>query len=123
MTTDEASSFDPCDFGHFVPAYWTQILKDTSILGAEYEIIDLEDKFIEYLESDGIYLEETQYISQFSDTEDEHYDADEQITEESSTQKPSDIFPETHAKIEAAIKSLGGCVVPKLNWTVPKVSL
>lgn len=121
MTTDAASSFDSSDYGHFVPAYWTQVLNDSPIMGMGYEIIDLDDKFVEYLESDGIYLEETQYTSQFSDIEDENYDTDDHDNNERSVQKPSDMFPETHSKIEAAMKRLGGCVVPKVNWTVPKV--
>lgn len=91
-----------------------EILADTPILGNHSEIIDLDAKFIEYLESDGLYLEESQYTSQFSDSEE--YDQEEAIGV-----NPSTAFPEVHAKVEKALKALGGCVVPKFNWTVPKV--
>lgn len=37
-----------------------------------------------------------------------------------SPQEP--YFPELVEKIQSAIASLGGCVVPKLNWSTPRVS-
>lgn len=119
-----AASDQVVDYQLFVPAYWTNVLTDTPILGRRFEIIDLDDKFIEYLESDGMYLEDTQYTSQLSDSENEgpiQLVKEEEVEEDSPQAKPSLLFPETHGKIIAAIEKLGGSVVPKVNWTVPTV--
>ena len=119
MTTSNCDQ--SLDYQPFVPSYWMQILADTPILGVKAEIIDLDAKFIEYLESDGLYLEETQYTSQFSDSDGSSRESEQEEAENILTSKPSVAFPEVHEKIEKAVKELGGCVVPKINWTVPKV--
>jgi hypothetical protein len=118
-----SSNDQAVDYQPFIPSYWMQILTDTPILGARSEIIDLDAKFIEYLESDGLYLEETQYNSQFSDSDRSSTESDPKEDGDILSFKPSDTFPEVHRKIENVLKGLGGCVVPKVNWTVPKVEL
>jgi hypothetical protein len=36
---------------------------------------------------------------------------------------PKTRFPDLHGAIEAAISALGGAVLPKLNWSAPKVRI
>lgn len=107
------------DFASFLPSFWTNNLPGFPILGSEFRIIDLDLNFIKYIESDGIILEDDVFSlgsslgdSNFSDNDYEKSKVDI---------KPSDLFPEIHQKIQNAISFLGGCVVPKLNWTVPTV--
>jgi hypothetical protein len=91
------------------------------LLGLNFKIIELDEKFIEFIESDGITLDdEDQYTSALSES-DEYSDTGSDNTV--MYFKPSEKFPELHKLIKSAIENLGGAVVPKLNWTVPKVYL
>lgn len=109
------------DFATFLPSRWTNILSKFPLLGSEYEIVNLDNEFIKFIESDGIILDEDiiSLRSSFDDFENDHFDFE--LESESSKLKPSELFSDIDQKIKKAIKSLGGCVVPKLNWTVPKV--
>lgn len=110
------------DLASFLPYYWFSMLQNVPILGQRYEIIDLDISFIEFLESDGISLDEDRPFTSGFSSSDEDY-PDNQSDSSAKYFKPSDIFPETHEKIKLSLQSLGGSVVPKLNWTVPKVKI
>lgn len=110
------------DLTTFLPSYWTSLLKEVPVLGLKFDIIELNNDFIEFLESDGLTLdEERPFISGFSSSDD-YSSEEEECSEFIHKFIPSDKFPELHNKIKSAIQDLGGVVVPKLNWTVPKVS-
>jgi len=84
------------------------------------KIIKLSCEFVEYLKSDGIVLPDlnaptySNELEGYSD-EDDNVEWDEQ---ERNVTIPE--FPELQEEVEAAIKSLGGEVFPKLNWSSPK---
>lgn len=103
----------------FLPSFWLSNLNEIPLLGSNFKIIELDEKFIEFIESDGLTLEsEDQYTSTLSGSDEySEADSDNAIT----FCKPSEKFPELHELIKNAIEDLGGTVVPKLNWTVPKV--
>ena len=50
---------------------------------------------------------------------DEGGDGDDDDSDEESDPAPS--FPELTQQISSAIESLGGAVIPKLNWSSPRV--
>jgi hypothetical protein len=54
------------------------------------------------------------------DDEDQHSDGDASIHEAAQSQYD---FPELIAQIQSSIDELGGAVMPKLNWSAPKVLL
>ncbi len=115
--TLKADSFDVM---HFLPANWTSRLKNVPILGSKYEIIDLNKDFIEFLESEGMALDDDRpFTSGFSSSDEDYPENDSDISVKYF--KPSEKFPEIHEKIRNAVNSMGGSVIPKLNWTVPKV--
>ena len=103
------------DFASFLPSFWTNNLSGFPILGSEFRIIDLDSIFIKYIESDGIILEDDVFSFDDSNFSDNDYEKSK------LNLKPSELFPEIHQKIQNAISFLGGCVVAKLNWTVPTV--
>lgn len=106
----------------FLPSYWTSALKEIPVLGSEFDIIDLNADFVEFLESDGLTLdEERPFISGFSSSED--YSSSEEDCDEDNSKMciPSERFPELHERIKYSIQRLGDVIIPKLNWTVPKV--
>lgn len=108
------------ELAYFLPSSWTNILHNAPLLGGNSVIIDLDKSFVEYLESDGIFLEKllcATSSSKFSDSEDYSSESDF----EQGHLVPSQIFTEIHEIIVKKIAFLGGCVVPKLNWTVPLV--
>ena len=117
MTCNDENS----DMISFLPSFWSSKLTEVPLLGSNFKIIDLDEKFIEFIESDGLVLEdEDRYISSLSGFDEySEADSDNAVT----YLKPSEKFPELHELIKSAIKDLGGTVVPKLNWTVPKVCL
>lgn len=109
------------DMTYFLPSFWLNNLKEVPLLGSNSKIIELDEKFIEFIESDGLTLDnESTYISTLSDSDEySETESDNSVT----YCKPSEKFPELHKIIKDAIEALGGAVVPKLNWTVPKVQL
>ncbi len=106
------------DFKFFLPKLWLNImkLKNVNIIGKEWRIIDIDDSFMKFLESEGIYLydTDTKFESKFSDSE---YD---DIIDSDSNEKKCLISKEFNEKIVKIISELGA-VVPKINWTVPTV--
>lgn len=107
----------------FLPSFWTNSLSDFPILGSEFRIIDLDKNFIKFIESDSIILEDDVFSLESSFDDSNCYSSDNDCEKEKSKVdlKPSILFPEIHRNIQNAISFLGGCVVPKLNWTVPTV--
>jgi len=106
------------DFAKFLPSFWTKSLKKAPLLCPRYEIIDLNNEFIHFIESDGLILDDDTFVSSFSSDDDF---SDNETDAHESYIKPSEAFPLLHANIKHVFESLGGSVVPKLNWTVPKV--
>lgn len=106
----------------FLPSFWTSFLKNVPILGSKFEIIELGSDFIDFLESDGLFLDDDKHILSSLSSSDEEYSDSDSETVGASYRKPSETFPVLNEKIKNAIFSLGGTVVPKLNWTVPKVT-
>jgi hypothetical protein len=51
--------------------------------------------------------------------DDSAFTAEDEASDEEGEPLPS--FPEVEAAIGAAIERLGGAVIPKLNWSAPKV--
>lgn len=113
---------DSLDLASFLPSNWTSSLGNVPILGSKFEIIDLEDSFLDFIESDGLFLNDdgVPLESGLSSSDEEYSDSDAE--ENASSRKPSELFPILNEKIQNSITSLGGIVVPKLNWTVPKVT-
>ncbi|KAJ4975092.1 hypothetical protein NE237_000198 [Protea cynaroides] len=54
--------------------------------------------------------------------EEEDYEVSEGSGDESESPPPAPCFPELELKIKESIKTLGGAVFPKLNWSAPKDS-
>lgn len=115
------TSNDNHDLRHFLPSYWATSLANVPLLCSKFETIELDEKFIEFIESDGLILEEENtYVSALSSCDElSESDSDHSV----SYYVPSEKFPEVHENIKNAIKTLGGVVVPKINWTVPKVDI
>jgi hypothetical protein len=90
-------------------------------------VIPLPTEFIDYLLSDGVSLPEgaTRVSSCIPNTADEHWSSDEEDENDdqnngSDETRPQFSFPELTDQVETAIRSLGGSVIPKLNWSAPK---
>lgn len=82
-------------------------------------IIPLEDAFIRFILSDGIKLPSGTNVSscaKFHLEEDCSWSSDDNEDDDDDNY----CFPELNAKIEEAIRQLGGAVMPKLNWSAPK---
>lgn len=117
MTCNDENS----DMIPFLPSFWSSKLNEAPLLGSNFKIIELDEKFIEFIESDGLTLEDEDQCTSTLSGSDEYYDSDSEYAV--AFCKPSEKFPELHELIKNAIEDLGGAVVPKLNWTVPKVYL
>lgn len=74
-------------------------------------LVPLTQPFLEYLRADGIVLppEANADDSGYEDEDEEHENTD-----------PSGQWPGIHESIRATIDTLGGKVIPKLNWSAPK---
>lgn len=107
---------------YFLPSFWTVSLRNVPVFGCKYEIIEVEMNFIDFLERDGLFLDDSKpFISAFSDNDEEYSEGESEVNVSHLT--PSECFPDLNEKIKNAISNLGGTVVPKFNWTVPKVIL
>jgi hypothetical protein len=85
-------------------------------------------EFLEWLQADGVILPPTVALSstgrersqeEGSDDDDEE-GTEWQREENVSASSPSSSFPAFEAALTEAIAELGGAVVPKLNWSVPR---
>lgn len=72
-------------------------------------LVPLTQPFLDYLRADGIVLPPD------NDPDDSGYE-----DEENENIDPSEQWPGVQESIRQAIKTLGGKVVPKLNWSAPK---
>lgn len=96
---------------------WYDNFKDVTFRS---KVIELSPNFVVYLKSDGIVLpdaEETLYSNSLTGYSDS--DSDDGWDEEISATRTS-LFPDLKAKVESAIKELGGSIFPKLNWSSPR---
>ena len=113
------------DYSIFLPKFWISSLGNVPLFSPLYEIIELDENFINFLESVGMYIDDDIIVSSFSSEDEEKHD---ELTCRNANEAqndclmPSKAFPDIHDKIIMSIKELGGYVVPKINWTVPKVS-
>lgn len=104
----------------YLPAVWIKHFPNIPILGGKYELISLDERFFEFLESDGLILDhDTTLESSFSSSEEDSIE-DSDDTELLFT--PSAIFPDIDSKIKHVVSNFSNGVVPKINWTVPKVN-
>ena len=93
-------------------------------------LADLPPDFQEYLESDGLRLPvDATKLSNFApneqtqiedDSDDEHDDSENDSDNNSDDAMRQFSFPELNRQLTEAIASLGGAVLPKLNWSAPK---
>jgi hypothetical protein len=72
-------------------------------------LVALTQPFLDYLRADGIVLPPE------ANADDSGYE-----DEENDNTDPSEQWPGVHESIRQAIDTLGGKVVPKLNWSAPK---
>ncbi|KAF8927644.1 D123-domain-containing protein [Dissophora ornata] len=113
------------------------------------KIIPLPEDFIEYLNSDGVFIPGQSGVTMaLSDSEDEDEDEENQLTdmerlkklqeetyrqaqendndssddeaEDNDEETPLPYFPELEHQIAETIDELGGEVFPKLNWSSPR---
>lgn len=137
----EVPSFPPvtrdhilhCSYDYWFPKYRTSCIRS--------RVIPLSRDFVSYIREDGIILaddergnsndsdsdddwEPTAPSSEFPPPPRQPGDADDSDSEDDDDTParlpPNKRFPELHNAINAAIKTLGGAVAPKLNWSSPK---
>jgi hypothetical protein len=88
----------------------------------------LPAEFLEWLQTDGVILPPSVALSstgrertQQEDSGDEDEEIEWQREEENvSASSSSSSFPALEAALTEVIAELGGAVVPKLNWSVPR---
>lgn len=83
-------------------------------------VLQVPAPFLEYLMSDGVRLpaeatKVSSYVSTGSNNDDDSWGGDDDDEESSDFS-----FPELTQQIQLAIESLGGKVMPKLNWSSPR---
>jgi hypothetical protein len=103
---------------------WYEKFKDISLRSC---IIPLSEDFVKYLQADGISVPTTVSIGICGRGDDGGSEwGDGGSDSEGSCQGQGDVrqqvqnFPELERRVEEAIASLGGSVLPKLNWSAPK---
>ncbi|KAM7207368.1 D123 domain containing protein [Naviculisporaceae sp. PSN 640] len=131
-----------CGYDFWFPKYRTSCIRS--------RVIPLTPEFVSYIREDGILLaddepdtktsskKKTDGSNETEEDEDdweptnpspfrpppedeEHSDSDSESEEDRPAKlPPNKRFPELHNSINNAIKSLGGAVAPKLNWSAPK---
>ncbi|KAJ8294326.1 Cell division cycle protein 123 [Rhodotorula toruloides] len=119
-----------CQFSH-----WYPLFKRISPKATVIRPIPQEDDFVEYLESDGLFLPEGSGPMGLSELSDSDSD-DEPTSSSSSTASSTDgaddrptrsprqrrqfSFPHLDAEIRSALARYDGAVFPKLNWSSPQ---
>ncbi|KAI8102196.1 hypothetical protein M9435_005802 [Picochlorum sp. BPE23] len=87
-------------------------------------IIELSDTIVTWLIADGIVLRNIE--DAFPTREKDPYDTSDSWSTESSSSSaetggaPPEELAEVYARVKDAIDELGGCVIPKLQWSCPK---
>ncbi|CEQ42494.1 SPOSA6832_04329, partial [Sporobolomyces salmonicolor] len=110
-----------CQFSSWYPSFKRAAPKATII-----RPIPHEDDFLEYLDSDGLFLPEgsgPNGISELSDSEDEAEEQDEGDSDDDEPPKKEFSFPHLDAEIRQVLARYEGAVFPKLNWSSPQVRL
>ncbi|BGP25057.1 hypothetical protein JCM10295v2_003977 [Rhodotorula toruloides] len=118
-----------CQFSH-----WYPLFKRVSPKATVVRPIPDEEAFVEYLETDGLFLPDgsgPMGLSELSDS-----DSDDSSSSSSSTssadgadgrpnsprhQRRQFSFPHLDAEIRSALEKYDGAVFPKLNWSSPQV--
>ncbi|KAJ1498819.1 hypothetical protein HMI55_004734 [Coelomomyces lativittatus] len=98
--------------------HWYPVLKKHTIRS---KLIELPESFIDYLRQDGIQLPQSTKLYNYDatvDTEAIKDASEDEVEEEPGLEPPS--FPYLEKAIIQAIRSLGGSVFPKLNWSSPR---
>jgi len=101
-----------CAFGAWYPRFRSVTYKS--------EVISLPEPFVEYLLADGINVGAGGADDSSSDSSGWGEGGDGEGSEAGSGGVAEIDFPELEERISAAIASLGGGVLPKLNWSAPK---
>ena len=106
-----------CSFSSWYPNFKRDTFKS--------RIIQLPVEFINYLNADRIVLpgvEETSYSNDLNDYSDEEdcNELDDQEGWDSAEVLTAPSFTDLKQEVDAAIKELGGAVMPKLNWSAPR---
>ncbi|GAA5929239.1 hypothetical protein JCM1841_004752 [Sporobolomyces salmonicolor] len=107
-----------CQFSSWYPSFKRAAPKATII-----RPIPHEDDFLEYLDSDGLFLPEgsgPNGISELSDSEDEAEEQDEGDSDDDEPPKKEFSFPHLDAEIRQVLARYEGAVFPKLNWSSPQ---
>ncbi|GAA6041124.1 hypothetical protein JCM8097_004127 [Rhodosporidiobolus ruineniae] len=102
---------------------WYPLFKRVSPKATVIRPIPHQDDFLDYLESDGVFLPEgsgPMGVSELSDSEDE--DEEEQDSDSDSEDEPARqfSFPHLDAEIRTVLDRYDGAVFPKLNWSSPQ---
>mmetsp|Transcript_2192 Transcript_2192/g.5178 ORF Transcript_2192/g.5178 Transcript_2192/m.5178 type:complete len:340 (-) Transcript_2192:13-1032(-) len=88
------------------------------------KIIPLDPSLVEYFLADSVFLPDPDEVYPVRDREegsssgDDWSDSGQTVSSSGNDKTPS--FPGLESDINAAIESLGGRVVPRLNWSCPK---
>ncbi|XP_069141459.1 cell division cycle protein 123 homolog [Argopecten irradians] len=110
---------DTQDVLNCVFSAWYPKFKDITI---KSHILPLPKEFLDYLQADGVVLPEQSVTASGKHDEDdiegEELDVDWDAADSSETEMPS--FPEFESLMKKIIKTLGGSVFPKLNWSAPR---
>ena len=118
---------DSCRFERWYPSFQSVTF--------DSKCLELPSAFIEYLHADGLVLPGVNsslpppHPDACADTDDDDDPAprasvieelDSSDDESDAVADPALQFPDVLAWIESSIESLGGAVLPKLNWSAPK---
>ncbi|GAA5967703.1 hypothetical protein JCM11641_005740 [Rhodosporidiobolus odoratus] len=106
-----------CQFSTWYPAYKRVAPKATVL-----RPIPHEQEFLEYLESDGLFLPEgsgPMGVSELSDSEDEEEESEPDSDSDDEPAKQF-AFPHLDAEIRSVLDKYDGAVFPKLNWSSPQ---
>ncbi|KAK9810430.1 hypothetical protein WJX72_010569 [[Myrmecia] bisecta] len=90
------------------------------------QLVDLPEEFVAFLVEDGVSLAENSAAlprraraDEFADV-DEYQEWDEADVDQAEAATQVENWPELMRRISDAITELGGQVIPKLSWSVPK---
>ncbi|GAA5865730.1 hypothetical protein JCM8547_002759 [Rhodosporidiobolus lusitaniae] len=109
-----------CQFSSWYPLYKRVSPKATVIRPIPYE-----QDFLDWLESDGLFMPEgsgPMGVSELSDSDEEDEEEEEQDSDDSDDDEPvrQFSFPHLDAEIRSVLERYDGAVFPKLNWSSPQ---